>query len=154
MDRIEVRHAIPDDAEALTEATIRSIREICGASGDYTPEQIEDWVENKTPTNFLKWMANPELRLYAGLLDDRIAGVGMFSLEGEIELLYLVPEARGHGLGRALLAEIESEAEFLEISPLRLNATTVAVGFYERHGYRNLGPSPLALRSFKMEKSL
>lgn len=153
MARIEVRHAVPDDAEALTEVTIRSILEICGVSGDYTPEQIEAWVENKTPTNFLKWMASPDLRLYAGLLDGTIAGVGMFSLDGEIELLYLVPEARGHGLGRALLSEIESEAEFLELSPLRLNATTVAVAFYERHGYRNLGPSPLVLCSFKMEKA-
>ena len=154
MARIEVRHAVPDDAEALTEVTIRSIREICGASGDYTPEQIEDWLENKTPTNFLKWMASSDLRLYAGLLNDQIAGVGMFSLEGEIELLYLVPEARGHGLGRALLAEIESEAEFREISPLRLHATTVAVNFYERHGYRNLGPSALSLRSYDMEKAM
>lgn len=151
---IEIRHAFPEDAEALTEVTIRSITEICGASGDYTPAQLEDWISNKTPIDFLKWMANPELRVYAGVLDDRVAGVGMFSLEGEIQLLYLVPEAQGRGLGRALLKEMESEAEFLEISPLRLNATTVSVGFYERQGYRNLGPSPLSLPAVKMEKTL
>lgn len=152
---IEVRHALPEDAEALAEANIRSIREICGASGAYTPEQIAWWVENKVPTNYLKWMANSDLRLYTGLVDGAIAGVGMVDIdEGEIQLLYLVPEAQGRGLGAELLQTMEDEARFLGLGQMRLNSTVGALSFYARHGYRNLGPEAHPLPSFRMEKDL
>lgn len=150
---IEVRHAIPDDAEALTEVNIRSIREICGASGDYTPEQIEHWISNKSPTSFLKWMANEDMRLYTGLIDDVVSGVGLLDLSGQIILLVLTPEAQGKGLGKALLHEMEAEARYWDLSKLTLESTTVARPFYESQGYRNLGPTPRKLRSFQMEKT-
>ena len=151
---IEVRHAIPDDAEALTEVNIRSIREICGATGDYTPEQLAFWVSNKTPTQFLKWMANEDMRLYTGLIDDVVSGVGLLDLSGQILLLYLVPEAQGKGLGKALLQEMENEARYWDLSKLALESTTVARAFYESQGYRNLGPSSRKMPAFRMEKTL
>lgn len=151
---IEVRHAIPDDAEALAEVNIRSIRELCAPSGDYTEDQLEHWVSNKTPTQFLKWMSNEDMRLYTGLVNDVVSGVGLFDLSGKILLLYLVPEAQGQGLGKALLQEMENEARYWDLSKLSLESTSVARAFYESQGYRNLGPSPRKMRSFQMEKTL
>ncbi|GAA4338016.1 hypothetical protein GCM10023144_34510 [Pigmentiphaga soli] len=62
----------------------------------------------------------------------------------EVHLLNIsvAPAAQGHGLGRALLDWVERRARalsalsvLLEVRPSNL----VALGFYERHGYRRIG---------------
>ncbi|HEY9721771.1 MAG TPA: GNAT family N-acetyltransferase [Oscillatoriaceae cyanobacterium] len=152
--RVKVRLAEPEDAEGLCEANVRSIREVCGADPAYTPEQIDRWCEYKTPAWYRELMTMAHKRLYAGLLDGAIAGVGLLDLKlGKIELLYLAPEALGAGLGRALLKRMEHEAREHQLTALTLQSTTVAREFYERQGYQNLGPGE-GLPSFSMRKGL
>ena len=60
----------------------------------------------------------------------------------EVKSMYVVPEARGRGIGRALLAAIEAALRG-RVSVLRLETGTrqdAAVGLYESMGFRRRGP--------------
>jgi GNAT superfamily N-acetyltransferase len=152
---IQVRVAREEDAETLAEVNIRSIREVCGP--DYPdPAHLDDWCANKTPENFRKWIAQSHTRVLAGLVGDRIGGIGMVDLEkGFVYMLYLVPEALGHGLGKAMLAEMERLAAAAGRTKLELQSTITARTFYESQGYTNLGEVEHRDKpSYKMEKAL
>jgi putative acetyltransferase len=79
---------------------------------------------------------------------------------GEIKRMYVRPQFRGRGLGRAMLHHLETFAARRGISVLRLETGILqaeAIGLYERMGYRRIGafgeyrPDPL---SFFYEKKL
>ena len=59
----------------------------------------------------------------------------------ELKRMYVRPEARGRGLGRAILEALEDEARRRDVTVLRLetgHAQHEAVGLYERAGYRRI----------------
>lgn len=152
MSRLRVRPATPEDAEALCDVNVRSIREVCGR--DYTRERLDAWCANKRPESYRQWLADPKLRLYAGELDGRVAGVALLDTNGWVFLLYVAPEALGTGLGKALLHHLEEQARTLGLDRLQLKSTITARAFYERQGYANLGPSEDETPSYRMEKAL
>ena len=69
-------------------------------------------------------------------------GVTRFDDErGELKRMYVVPEARGRGLGRRLLVELEAEAQRLGYHALVLETgdrQPEAVGLYESSGYERI----------------
>jgi GNAT superfamily N-acetyltransferase len=94
--------------------------------------------------------------------DDRaIAGGGVKRLDDEaceIKRMYVVPEARGRGLGRRLLEELEDEARRMGYRIVRLDTGPQQPGaqrMYQAAGYRAIGnfnANPFA--SFWGEKRL
>jgi putative acetyltransferase len=79
---------------------------------------------------------------------------------GELKRMYVDPKARGKGVGRALLAQIEATARQHAIEVLQLEtggAQPEALGLYRAAGFRDRGPfgsyQPDPLSLF-MEKSL
>jgi GNAT superfamily N-acetyltransferase len=90
-----------------------------------------------------------------------VAGGGIKRLDDEaceIKRMYVLPEARGRGLGRALLAALEDEARRLGYAIARLDTgphQPHAQRMYEEAGYRPIGnfnANPFA--SFWGEKAL
>ena len=69
-------------------------------------------------------------------------GVARFDDErGELKRMFVVPEARGRGLGRRLLVELEAEAQRLGYHALVLETgdrQPEAVGLYESSGYERI----------------
>lgn len=62
---------------------------------------------------------------------------------GEIKRMYVTPEERGRGVGRALLAAIETEARALGIARLLLETglrQIEAIALYERAGFSRVAP--------------
>lgn len=61
----------------------------------------------------------------------------------ELKRMWVVPAARGKGLSRAVLAELEASARAAGITLLRLEtgiANHEALGLYERSGFVRIGP--------------
>jgi GNAT superfamily N-acetyltransferase len=61
----------------------------------------------------------------------------------ELKRMYVVPGARGRGVSRLLLAELEVAARARGWTTLRLETgprQPEAIGLYERSGYRAIGP--------------
>ena len=68
----------------------------------------------------------------AGVVLGHVDGGGL----GTVDQLAVASAARGRGLGRGLLAALESGARSLGVRQLTLGSVDGAVGFYERCGYQ------------------
>ena len=73
-------------------------------------------------------------------------GCGAYKLEGagsaELKSMFVIPEARGRGVGRAILAALE-QALRGRVTTLRLETgikQDAAIRLYERAGFRHRGP--------------
>ena len=98
------------------------------------------------------YLADPAKRFYLVLQDGTgrtLGGVGLAELPffdacGELQKLYLANEAKGAGLGYALIARIEDKARELGYRRLYLETHSnlrAAIHVYEKSGYR-LIPRP------------
>ena len=78
------------------------------------------------------------------LLDGVPAGAGRFVFAepglARIGRMAVIDDARGNGVGRALLAFLESEARRRGAKRFTLNAQVSARHFYEKAGYHAVGP--------------
>ncbi|MFH0178312.1 GNAT family N-acetyltransferase [Streptomyces cacaoi] len=138
-----VRPRLPADLDGCV-AVLALVHAHSGYPVDW-PARPAAWL---TPTALLAaWVAE---------LDGRIVGhVGLCAAEKEdvaaslwdgraapavISRLYVSPEARGHGVGAALLARAVGAARARGAHPvLDVVATDPAASFYERLGWRLLG---------------
>ncbi|HET7892536.1 MAG TPA: GNAT family N-acetyltransferase [Candidatus Sulfotelmatobacter sp.] len=92
--------------------------------------------------------APPEGRLLLAQYDDQLAGcVALHKLEPkicEMKRLYLRPQFRGKGLGRALAERIIAEARQIGYERIRLDTVEPvmkdAVAMYRRIGFREIDP--------------
>ena len=97
----------------------------------------------------------PERRLVVGRLDGVIAGSVQLSraprnneaqaFAGTITALFVAPWARGRGIGRGILVEIERLARELGLAVLNLDlraSQLAAIGLYESLGYQRWGTHP------------
>lgn len=114
------------------------------------------------PTATAEELSPPVGVCLVGYLDGRPVCVGAVKrLEdglAEIKRMYVVPEARGRGVARALLAALERSARMLGYSRVRLDTgpkQAPAEAMYRSAGYREIGnynANPFA--TFFGEKSL
>jgi GNAT superfamily N-acetyltransferase len=77
--------------------------------------------------------------------DGRAVGCGGIArfddMRGEVKRMYVVPEARGRGLGRRLLDELEAQARRIGYASVVLETgdrQQEAVGLYESTGYERI----------------
>ncbi len=98
----------------------------------------------------------PERRLVVGRLDGIIAGSAQLSraprnneaqaFAGTLTSAFVAPWARGRGLGRGIVREIERLARELGLAVLNLDlrdTQRAAIGLYENLGYRRWGTHPV-----------
>lgn len=88
----------------------------------------------------------PNVHFFVAHLGDTAVGCGavaMFDDYAEVKRMYTREAARGRGVGKALLAEIEAEARAAGKPMLRLETGTLqaaAIGLYEGCGFQPRGP--------------
>jgi putative acetyltransferase len=87
----------------------------------------------------------PNVRFFVARLGDAAAGCGavaLFDDYAEVKRMYTRDAARGRGVGKALLARIESAARDAGKPVLRLETgihQAAAIGLYEGYGFRLCG---------------
>jgi ribosomal protein S18 acetylase RimI-like enzyme len=97
----------------------------------------------------------PERRLVVGRLDGVVAGSAQLSrtprnneaqaMAGTVTSAFVAPWARGRGIARGIVSEIERVARELEILVLNLDlrdTQRAAIGLYESMGYQRWGTHP------------
>src|SRR5258706_8288059 len=136
---VAVRKAEPKDAEAAVAVLRRSITELCTLDHHGDADTLARWLANKTPENFLSWLATEDNFCIVAETNDQIVGVGLLHRSGEVRLCYLAPGAQGQGLGKAILVALEEKAKEWGLRRLHLESTVSARPFYERVGYRPAG---------------
>jgi putative acetyltransferase len=88
----------------------------------------------------------PDVTLFVARKAGVALGCGAYRLPGdgsaEVKSMFVLPEARGRGVGRAILGEIE-QAVRGRVMTLRLETgikQDAAIRLYERAGFRRRGP--------------
>jgi putative acetyltransferase len=152
---VRLRPAREADRQALWGIHSRSVKELC--RGAYSSREIATWVALLRPERYLRPGQVVLVAEHARLL----VGFAQFNPPaGELEALYVLPEAAGAGVGSALLGAVEAQALEAGVVRLRLDASLNAQAFYERRGYqpvhlnvRVLTPD-IQLACVRMEKAL
>ena len=127
-----LRPYLPKDVPFLLRMTRGSITQL--AQDDYSPGQIEAWVES-----FSDEAAFAE-RLAAGLtlvatIDGFPAGYAMLKGKDEIDLLYVAPGLVRRGVASALVEALEKLAAARGATQLSAKASDVARPFFSARGY-------------------
>lgn len=135
-----VRKARPSDSKQIYEAHQKSIREIC--ISHYSPEQIEGWAGfDYVPEHWPRTMEKDFVWVVE--VEGKVQGFGHFTKRssevGEIEGLYLAPQAKNLGVGKIIVQEMLAQAKSMNLSKLVLGATKNAKGFYEKMGFSPTG---------------
>lgn len=95
-------------------------------------------------------LKRPNVAFFAARRDESVLGCGALVEQrddreryGEIKRMYVVPAARGLGLGRRLLQTLERHAAGLGLTCIRLETAVKqpeALGLYRNFGYVEIGP--------------
>ncbi|WP_246731725.1 GNAT family N-acetyltransferase [Methylocapsa sp. S129] len=139
---MEIRNATDDDAAAACVVMRRSIAELCVADHQNDAAMLARWLGNKTPENFLAWIARPSNCVLVAVEGDVILAVGCVTDTGEINLNYVSPDARFRGISRAMLKALEERARERGNARCRLTSTGTARRFYRAAGYIEDAPAP------------
>jgi len=154
---LTIRTARDGDVGAIWRVHTRAIEGTC--AGHYPDEVIAAWVERLKPDSYLGVVK----RGIVVIADDGfdIVGFGQLDLpNGEIQAVYVSPDAQGRGVGDALLAHLERLACREGTARLTLKATLNAEAFYAARGWRTVGrdvhkiTQRISLACVAMEKTL
>ncbi|MDC8756464.1 GNAT family N-acetyltransferase [Janthinobacterium fluminis] len=132
---LEIRIATSTDAFEACNVLRRSITECCSLDHKDDPAILDAWLGNKTPQMVASWFASATNFSLVAVEAGEVVGVALLTRAGKLALCYLLPEARRHGVGRALLARIEAQAREWGMKALQLHSTATAQGFYAAQGY-------------------
>jgi len=98
------RPAQPDELARLAELAEQARAELLAQRGGAV--LLEGACARSGPTDLGEWLSSLGRSLWAGTLDDAVVGVAAVSAAGRtgrFDLIYVEPDARGVGVGAALL---------------------------------------------------
>ena len=136
---MEIREAIPEDADQVSWVLRRSITELCEADHHGDPALLAAWLSNKTPEIVAAWMRRTDVSYLVAIEQGAIAAVGAVTDGGAILLNYVSPDARFRGASRELLAAMEARAADRGATKCNLISTETAHRFYLARGYEEIG---------------
>ena len=119
---LEIRRARPEDKESVREIYASAV----GREASLDGARLDGLV------------AEGALLVAEGA--DGVVGFGSMEAAAawNIRWLYILPGHQGAGVGSALLGQLEGLGWRAGLNSIRLHATPGAVGFYRRHGYREV----------------
>ncbi|WP_436348045.1 GNAT family N-acetyltransferase [Natronorubrum sp. FCH18a] len=144
--RVTLREATSADAESIGDTHAASIRAL--GPDAYDERQVRAWLSNVPPDRYP--LEDPDHHVVVAELedgDDEIVGFGVLDYDsdgrddrstGEIGAVYVHPDHVREGVGRAILAALESAARDAGLETLVLTASRNAIDFYRRQGYEEI----------------
>jgi len=125
-----IRTAIPEDAAAISHIIVAALRE--SNARDYSSAVIEQVALSFSPPAIVRFLT--QRQMFVATVDDHI--VATASLDRDtVRSVFVDPSCQGKGIGRMLMAHIESVARHDGIDLLRVPSSVTAERFYSALGY-------------------
>ena len=129
---MEIRKASVDDAYDIWKLHERSVLGLCG--DDYTPEQLQGWVEHSTLEKYEQRLAKH--RSYVAELDGNMIGYVRWNPEtNELCSIFVDPDHARQGVATKLMEIAYEDAKSHGVKEMWLDASLTAVPFYEVLGW-------------------
>lgn len=139
-----IREFLASDAPALARLYFESARTL--GARRYSADQVAAWAPAPVAAEVVETRAlDGRLTLVATDLDGVVLAYGDLEQNGHIDHLYAHPVAAGRGIARAVLDALIMAAEASDILELRVEASELARGLFERAGF-----STIARRDFEV----
>ena len=151
---IEIRPYRARDLDGVIDLFQRAVRET--ASDDYNEAQIDAWAQADRDEWELARVSRPTWVAFVG---DELAGFADLEKNGLVDMMFVHPEHQRKGVGTALLARIEAEADEAGMTALHTYASVNGRPFFEYCGFTMLLARAVVVRGqrfvqFVMEKVL
>lgn len=104
------------------------------ASRDYTPQQVHAWAPERTDLDRWNQVRSAAHTLVA-CLDETVVGFSDVTDDGEVDMLFVHPDAGGRGVARALLTQVLREAAAAGHQRLVTHASLTSRPVFERFGF-------------------
>ncbi len=137
-EKLLIRVARVSDASDLHELHARAVDASC--RGHYNEDQVQVLLMGRTAEGYLPAIERDEMFVMES--DGCMVGFG-HATEGEVEAIFVDPAWAGRGVGGALLEHALRLAARGHEGPIQLKSTLNAVGFYEAHGFVEVGATEL-----------
>jgi len=154
---LTIRPAADGDVHAIWRIHTAAIEATC--AGHYPEEVIDAWIERLKPESYRGVVRRGGVVIAEH--DVQAVGFGQIDLpNGEIQAVYVAPDAQCQGVGAALLAHLERLAAHQGMARITLKATINAEAFYATRGWRTIGhdlhkiTQDIGLKCIAMEKDL
>ncbi|WP_323174002.1 GNAT family N-acetyltransferase [Natrialba sp. PRR66] len=144
---MEVREAVPDDADAIRTTHAASITELGAES--YSQEQVDAWAAGCESADYTAAIESPDHYLVVAVVDGSIRGFGSLvvaapeeyetTADAEVTAVYVHPSVAREGVGSRIYESLERRAGERGVTALELTASQNAVAFYRSHGYERIG---------------
>ncbi len=129
---IVIRHAKPEEAEAIWGVRTRAIQESCRSH--YSRKDLDAWVSAPMPDDYTETIESTDF--FVAESDGGIVAFGFLDpAESKVEAVFVSPDYGRRGIGRRLLIALENAAMDRGLTCLRLASSLNAVSFYRSAGY-------------------
>lgn len=123
-----------EDLEAASDVLWKSFYQ--AEKNNHTMKGMERFRDLVSPVSLSMNTFDEKTELFGYFQNDALVGVGAIKEKKHILLLYVLKEKQGFGIGKKLLEFLEEKCTSDIIT---LNASDMAISFYEKFGYVKIG---------------